>query len=412
MRPTLIIGLLSLCAFTACEASVTPEDLGPRLYTENAQVEPNVGSVGVLFVVDSSSSMGDRQQLLLDELVEHADELSTYDLTVSAISTDSEYARLSVAPGRTRSTGCVSAPDLSVCPSDPEIDSSDPEFSELLACAMLPGDCGGQFERGLSQMLAGLRQATETVDKDALLIVFLTDEDDCSGEGTFRANSESDCYVAETRDSLLPVQDVVDAVRALRGDDGFESTWVLTVIGPQDGRDVPTRQQFDQAGGASVSCASTESALLDFVGYDGRRYREFCSAFPDRCVESSICEADALGDLPNTLTQMTASGIRPYICLDPVPVGACEFDSACPGSRCVRTDGVTIGMCANTEISARLGGTAGQNQYALTPENPTDDGVSLVFDHPSCDGGFAVATSREVLGTATEFSATWLGAAP
>ncbi len=195
--------LMSVLAVVGCKQNV---DLGGEFRTV-LDVEPEpITALDILFVVDNSGSMSEEQRQLIDSVGAYlfatieADLGELPDLHVAVISTD-------VGAGNYNISGCTGAGDDGLLQSEPRIagctppsdsflqDAPDPEggrlrnfdgsLADAFACIARLGIDGCAFEQPLEsarRALDGRNPENDGFVRDdaLLLLVVMTDEDDCS----------------------------------------------------------------------------------------------------------------------------------------------------------------------------------------------------------------------------------------
>lgn len=370
-------------ALSACnEHPLTP--LGDTLVSVEIETSPRLGSNGVdiLWVVDDSPSMREEQVELgqrFDEFIAALADLQA-DFHMAVITTDRNDGGLfQTEPGPVQSAQCVSIPaELEYC-EDMRLDQAflsgddyltvpgDPSqgfVTEALAadfrCIASAGDCGGAFERGLEVLELSLSDdlgpanAGFLRDDAFLVVIFLTDEDDCSNADAFNITRDDDCYALETREQLTPVQNFYDRLVELKGGDDSR-VLIAGLIGPDDNQPLQTYDELAQ-NGPRFSCISELAGQggSSANARDGERYRELIDLVGSRGVEESICQ----GNFSNALTNI-GDILRENLdvnCLREEPV-TCESDADCRGTAtCLQPGDPALGdrFCSNFEISVEI----------------------------------------------------------
>lgn len=385
-----IATLTALAAGVASCNSHPLQPLGDVLDGTRIEQSDPIGSnaVDIIWVIDNSGSMREEQQELGEKFDAFIDELAELgaDFHISVITTDvrdvSQRGRFQGGPGNVVSEQCRQPPaDLAYCAdldlarffldADSYRNGDDLDRDRLtrdFRCLSFVGDCGTPYEAGLEALERSV--SDELIDNDGfnsdflrddafLAVIFLTDEDDCSTVDTFNPGRDADCYVDQFRDNLLSVQRVYDRLVELK--DGDESrVLVAGIIGPDDGREPPTLEEYNRDG-PRPSCNSalggsegTQSAR------DGERYRSLIDLAMERGIEESICQGDftvALREIGNVIrTNLDVN------CLQDTPE-TCETSADCPsGVDCVNPGDPAIGsaFCASFEILLEVS----------TPEEP------------------------------------------
>jgi hypothetical protein len=224
--------------------------------------------VDLLFVIDTSASMAQEQEILAEQLRLIAweliypsrpdDQLGARDLHIGVVTADmDDPSTRGVLRNASGADGCAPTSSArncdrdTACPwltydiIDPDdgTDPDDPPVWDDLACVVGSLGAGGSsIERPLDAARAALTvQAEPGMPNEGFLrersvigIVFITDEDDCSGlDLTDAVEPGVECILHE--DELTPVAEFRDALIALRG--GDENLFALSVIGgfPLDG---------------------------------------------------------------------------------------------------------------------------------------------------------------------------------
>lgn len=444
-------GLAGLATTVSCaEHPVTPlSEAFDRWHVEESQ-PLGTNRVDVLWVVDNSSSMLDEQAQLGREFASFVEALSTLgaDVHLAAVSTDiSEGGAFRRGPGDVIAKGCFSPPDdLASCgqrdpvlkTSDYKVDPNDPgsaiDATRLAAdfrCLGQTGDCGEPIEMGLDAVrlalspenLAGPNQ-NFLRDDAYLVVIFLSDEDDCSQNGALTSGGDSACYAASrnlpgvdlyleslVRAKTRPGEDVsIPDVR----EEVLSRIFVAGIIGPdagplpENGRDHPlacTRETVEGSGASAETFLST--------GFDGKRYRELIQSFGPRGLEQNICA----GEYASALTQIgDVIGRNLNLrCLQDPPL-TCQSDADCPeGEACINPGDTTIPpkVCSGFEVSVSLknpeqpnftqlvsAGTAGESDALGSGESaiPATAQYVVDYDATACPNsiGFRFVTPASV----------------
>jgi hypothetical protein len=253
---------ISLCAFSAAtlcgcaiENSFLPESGVDTFYQEA------VDQVDILFVVDNSASMTEEQAALSAGFASFAQNLedanSNFHIGVVATSQDS------TDPDRGKMIGDT-----------PFLTSADDYITEFQARIAL-GVQGSDKEKGLEAAAFALSPAIITrhnpgfLRPDAnLLVVIVSDEEDCSDDGVLDGFDSAACY--NQRGKLVPIPVLVDRLQGVKLNNEFVQ--IAAIIGP-----------FDE------SCPDA---------YSGHRYAE--AALLTGGLLGKICDANwdtMLGDL-------------------------------------------------------------------------------------------------------------------
>lgn len=413
-RTPLVLLALATVALAASGCNEHPlAPLGDTLFVTGVDISPRLKSnaVDILWVVDDSPSMREEQVELGARFEEFVGALSDLqaDFRMGVITTDlADGFRLQTEPGPVQSLNCFEPPiELAYCDdlelSQPFLEVSDylvedgviasgVRVSDLAAdfrCMASAGDCGTGFERGLEVLRGALGDdmlATANSgfirDEAFLVVIFLTDEDDCSNNDAFNITRDADCYAAEQRGDLVPVQEYYDFLVDLKN--GEEEKILLAgIIGPDDGLEPQTFAELERDG-PRFSCISELSTSDEAVdARDGERYRELIELVGSRGIEESICQ----GSFSTALTNI-GEILREALdvnCLSKPP-RTCEFDADCPsGEACLQPGDPSQGpsVCASFEVIVEV-----------QPPEPADADFEPLVS-PGSAGESAVAADAE-----------------
>lgn len=392
---TTFVPLACIGAFVSCnEHPLTP--LGDTLVSVEIETSPRLGSNGVdiLWVVDDSPSMREEQVELgarFDEFIAALGDLQA-DFHMAVVTTDRNDGGLfQVEPGPVQSKQCISIPsELEYCedmrldqaflvgddylavPGDPSQGFATDALAADFRCIASAGDCGGAFERGLEVLdLAlsddlGPANAGFLRDDAFLVVIFLTDEDDCSNADAFNITRDDDCYALETREQLTPVQNFYDRLVELKGGDDSR-VLIAGLIGPDDNLPLQTYDELGQNGPRFSCISELQEGAGAANARDGERYRELIDLVGSRGIEESICQ----GDFSNALTNI-GEILRENLdvnCLREEP-RTCEDDDDCGGEigSCMQPGDPAVGdrFCTSFEIAVEIQPPDGGAFYALT----------------------------------------------
>lgn len=398
-RPILlVVTLFAMLAVVGCnEHTLTP--IGDSLVSEKIETSLPLGTnaVDILWLVDNSGSMEAEQQELgarFDEFVTALADLQA-DFHMAVVTTDLNDPQragvFNVGPGNLLSDGCSGIPaELSYC-ADVQRDGSFVRRGDYGAadealdieqlqrdfrCMASAGSCGSGFEQGLEALstalgperLNGANQGF--LREDAfLLVIVLSDEDDCSNGGAFSLARDQDCYAAERRDQLTPVDVFYDQLVDLKtpsaddrpdlSDDerravGEAKLLIAGIIGVEDTRDaLPYSEITCDNCWPQYSCI-TQLESGDVQAIDGERYRQLIQLAGRRGVEESICQGsfaaalDRIGDILRENLDVN--------CLVAPPV-TCDTDDDCiDGVACNNPGDVASGdkFCDNFELRVEV----------------------------------------------------------
>ncbi|MSQ02260.1 MAG: hypothetical protein EXR71_10290 [Myxococcales bacterium] len=253
----LLSGLLIACEQDVNVAQVTVSD-------EFDQAPSN--AVDILWVVDDSTSMKEEQAAVRAagqdflEVLESAD----MDFQIGLITTDGDSTNTKA--GRLLGTPAVLD---SSCREDG--DPADCTYAADLAARFEPGTGGSDQEKGLEVALRAVQSPLSETFNDGfvrdgalLMIIQLTDENDCSDGGRLGPDAAGeDCY--NRYSELTPVGDLVSDIRDAKAYGGEGEVLMSGIIGPD----------------ASTNCSNA---------VPGKRYREAIGMFGG--VEADICLSD------------------------------------------------------------------------------------------------------------------------
>jgi len=178
--------------------------------------------VDILFVVDNSCSMAEEQATLGAGFTSFAEQLegSQTRFHLGVISTSFDYTD----PERGKLVG--EGPLF--------LTEEDPGYVAEFASRAAVGTGGDDQEKGLAAAayalgpVANLDLNDGFVRRDArMLIVFVSDEEDCSDDGALLGLSGEECYTR--RDELVPVAEYVEEFRGLK--DNLEDVQATAIIG-------------------------------------------------------------------------------------------------------------------------------------------------------------------------------------
>lgn len=225
--------------------------------------------IDILWVVDDSCSMAEEQDLLSSGFATFIGEMESTgtDFQIGVITTSFEYSNS----------------DRGVLLGEPAFITPEDDYVGLFAERAVVGIHGADKEKGLEAAAYAVSPVLATganmgfVRPEArLLVVFVTDEEDCSDGGALEGFPAEACYTRS--DELVPVSEYVVAIRNLKEDPNLIQ--LSAIIGLDDS-----------------SCADV---------YPGDRYEE--AATLTGGLVGDVCDSDwssMMGDLG-----LTASGIR------------------------------------------------------------------------------------------------------
>lgn len=261
----------TIAATIALMSCTSERDLFEQRRTDAWDQAPN-NQVDVLWVIDDSGSMAERQASLVAGFASFAAQLdaSLTDFHLGVITTTFE-------PGEPGAGVLIGEPAY--------LTSDDPGYELLFAARAAVGTDGADREKGLQAATFALHPSMTLeggpnegfVRRGAqLLVIVVSDEEDCSDNGLLDGNNSVDACL-EQRELLPPVSSFVQELRDLKAD--VDMVQIAAIVGSEDSRcDV-------NLGGRYIASALLTGGLI-----------------------GDICESDyssILADLG-----LTASGIR------------------------------------------------------------------------------------------------------
>ena len=178
-----------------------------RTYTEVFLQEPNQ-EVDILWVVDDSPSMAEEQLLIAQgfgAFIAGIEE-TNIDFHIGVVSTDMDLEN----------------PNRGVLVGEPSYLTSEDNYIALFQDRVQVGVTGSDKEKGLSAALHALTEPMASgpnqgflIPFATLLLIFVSDEDDCSDGDALDGLSGSSCY--DDRDQLIPVKEFVTDFQNIKG---------------------------------------------------------------------------------------------------------------------------------------------------------------------------------------------------
>lgn len=234
----------------------------------------------ILWVIDNSNSMQVEQSLLSRGFSSFAGSLeeSNTNFHLGVITTEFIYTD----PGRGQLIG------------DPAVITRDDDYVSLFGERALVGLNGSGKEKGLEAALHALSTEMATGPNRGflrpeakLLVVFVSDEDDCSDEGALGDSDNTACY--SNRDALVPVEEYSSRFRDLKAN--ASDVQIGAIVGPEE-----------------ADSAESISAQCDTNTFSGTRYIQLVEQLTGPNGIGSICDADWGGFLADL--SLEATGIR------------------------------------------------------------------------------------------------------
>jgi len=210
------VGLSSLLA-AGCSIDNSVER---RTYTEVFLQEPNQ-EVDILWIVDDSPSMAEEQLLIAQGFGAFISTIedTNIDFHIGVVSTDMDLANA----------------NRGVLVGEPSYLTSSDDYIGLFQDRVQVGVGGSDKEKGLSAALHALTEPMASGPNQGflrpfatLLLIFVSDEDDCSDGDALDGMSGSSCY--DERDQLIPVKDFVTNFQNIKGPGSRVVT--SSVVGP------------------------------------------------------------------------------------------------------------------------------------------------------------------------------------
>lgn len=227
MRAFWLSTLLFLPLVSACSES----NLARASATDSFSQVPS-NEVDVLWIVDNSTSMNEEQASVANAAADFTEQLESanMDFHLGVISTD-------VDPTNANAGKLLGNPPYLTSECRNDGDNSDCQYSQQFQSRVLLGTTGSDQEKGLQAAInATTAPLSETYnagflrDDALLMIIILSDENDCSDGGALGTGSTGeDCY--NGYDQLLPVADLARQLRDIKNDT-LGSVVMSGIIGP------------------------------------------------------------------------------------------------------------------------------------------------------------------------------------
>lgn len=212
---------LIAAAFAAC----TNETEYQEQTNEELFFQEPTDQIDILYVVDNSNSMRNEQEALaggFEAFISEINDTNT-DFQIGVITTSFDYAN----------------PDRGKLIGTPQIITKTGDYVKLFEERALVGLDGSGKERGLeaaeyalSPLMTGTGPNAGFLRSDAfLLVVFVSDEEDCSDGGALEGKDNKACYLE--KEKLTPVSNFVLSFRDLKP--RAEQVQIGAIVGPADG---------------------------------------------------------------------------------------------------------------------------------------------------------------------------------
>jgi hypothetical protein len=301
-RTALLTALAAAFAGLACD-SVPPEAIED---CDSSYVVPLPVSTDILFVIDDSGSMAGEQATLQAGLDAFIQELASYavqsDFQIGVTTTS--VVDFGVADDGTSGGDLVSPPGVMV--------SSDPALVTKFQSAVVVGTSGYGREqpftaarRAVEKSAAGGPNAGFLRAGAKLAIVFLSDEDDCSGATSLTTNAQCRTERTASPSALVPVAEFASYLRGpLEGE--VRDLVVAAIVGVAPGSLDPACVTTSVCGGGPTpSCPTCCDTALD----PGLRFVELLGLLGGGSTRlASICDDtfdQALSDIAGAIAGQT-----------------------------------------------------------------------------------------------------------
>jgi hypothetical protein len=220
--------------------------------------------VDILFVVDNGAGMLEAQQQLAQSMPAFVSALTAdaaLDWRLGVVSMDVLNAPGTLLTGA-NNAGCPAA-------TDPVITRSTPDSGLRASCAVRAGESGDNFEQGFQAARQALDPSRGFVREGAAtVVVFFSNEDDCSSTASFSRADENNCRTQPA--TLVPVNDFAQFFLSRRTRSGDQLSVVSLVAGTGDGA-------------TAISCGSEAQAFA------GNRYAQFVDIVGRNSFVDTIC---------------------------------------------------------------------------------------------------------------------------
>lgn len=312
--------------------------------------------VDLLFVIDNSQNMAERQRQLSQSFSQVFEHLSfgrgQPDMHIGVVATDigiGEFGGAATGCTAQGHGGSLESPAVRGCAISSEsylevqrdVDGSvltnfEGSLNDTFACMAELGENGCEYEQPLQGMRSALDKSIEQnlgfLRPDAVLgVVVLTDEDDCStynpalfdpenpqfrgddpnfrcfqtgvicdGDDVYKPGMRNDCRPRDNSEHVTAVDTYVDYLRALKPNP--QDLVVTAIIG--DPENVYVEADDDGADAQlTPSCQDTQGT----AAYPGIRLSAFVDAFADSGELSSLCDAGPARGLKGMLHNLRQS---------------------------------------------------------------------------------------------------------
>jgi hypothetical protein len=323
--------------------------------------------VDVLFVVDNSPGMLENQRTLASAMPQFVNRLNAVeglDWRAGVITTDlSEQGTPVVGPA-----GQGECP--AELPTFVERGTARPEIA--LACNLIQGEAGSEFEQGFETARRAIEGNAEFLRPNArLVLVFFSDEDDCTAQAELDRTDPNNCVWQQG--NLVSVDDFAryfaTSARSLSGN----PVSVVALVGPRDNRSYTTGVSPEPACAAGTSALSgnryirvTETGAIQRYGF----FESICSTSYVSVVERIVEDAIDVRDDELCMSRNMVSAPRSVVLTAGDAVELSEFGDYLvtgPTDRCPNGS-VAIGADAHNASTGHVG-----EVRFCTNENPESE---------------------------------------
>ncbi len=310
--------VVCLAACTEDNPAYNPDPLLPgecragTSSTETFESFERPGKLDVLFIVDNSGDVEDSQQAMAFAAAQWLQGLKEdLDINVAVATTDGTVPPRLAPPG-TLASGCEGNTTQIAR-------SSQSNFTRLIACNIIQGEDGDPFQQSIG-VLDGLFFDTSLSDigffrADArLLVVALSNEDDCTHTGTLSGDGPPRQICADNPDKLSSITDFVDKLDAIRvTPQGFA---FVAIAGPPSASDSDELRPVCSSSLGASYASPRLYATTRLLGDRGH--------FVSSCAEDFIT---VLGDLTERYAIATQVSLCPAKKLAHEPLNVTGYDS-------------------------------------------------------------------------------------
>ena len=254
----------------------------------------DAGKVDILMVVDNSPGMLANQRALaraMPTLVNGLNAVEGLDWRVGVVSTDlRDQGQLQTGPA-----------GLADCPENlPSfVERSTPGAGLALGCNVVLGQEGSEFEQGLESARRAIEGGADFMRSDArLVVVFFSDEDDCTAQLELDRTDPNNCVWQQG--ALVSAQDFgrYFAGSARRGLAGNPVS-VVSIVGPGDNRTYATGEAPEPAcqGATPALSGNRYIAIAETPGVDRHGFVDsICASSYVATAERIVAHAVAIPD--------------------------------------------------------------------------------------------------------------------